>query len=110
MCHCLGAGAVNPYLALETVTRLQRDKRLSRALDEDVAQKNYVTALKKGLLKTVYKNNVLKGENSLEQRLKEELGVEVAPDESLGDAAQRGATDALEDQARKALEEILNGN
>lgn len=46
----------------------------------------------------------------LEQRLKEELGVEVAPDESLGDAAQRGATDALEEQARKALEEILNGN
>ena len=46
----------------------------------------------------------------LEQRLKEELGVEVAPDESLGDAAQRGAQDALEDQARKALEEILNGN
>ncbi len=46
----------------------------------------------------------------LEQRLKEELGIEVAPDESLGDAAQSGATDALEDQARKALEEILNGN
>ncbi len=46
----------------------------------------------------------------LEQRLKEELGVEVAPDESLGEAAGRGATDALEDQARKALEEILNGN
>lgn len=46
----------------------------------------------------------------LEQRLKEELGVEIAPDESLGDATQRGATDALEDQARKALEEILNGN
>lgn len=44
----------------------------------------------------------------LEQRLKEELGVDVAPDESLGDAAQRGATDALEDQARKALEEILS--
>jgi AsmA protein len=46
----------------------------------------------------------------LEQRLKEELGIEVAPDESLGDAAQRGTQDALEDQARKALEEILNGN
>ena len=46
----------------------------------------------------------------LEQRLKEELGVEVAPDESLGDATQRGVQDALEDQARKALEEILNGN
>lgn len=46
----------------------------------------------------------------LEQRLKEELGVEIAPDESLGDAAERGAQDALEDQARKALDEILNGN
>ena len=46
----------------------------------------------------------------LEQRLKDELGVEVAPDEGLGDAAKRGAQDALEDQARKALEEILNGN
>ena len=48
--------------------------------------------------------------SELEQRLKEELGVEVAPDESLGDATQRGVQDALEDQARKALEEILNGN
>lgn len=46
----------------------------------------------------------------LEQRLKEELGVEVAPDESLGDAARRGATDALEEQARKALDDILQGN
>lgn len=45
----------------------------------------------------------------LEQRLKEELGVEVAPDESLGDAARRGAEDALEDQTRRALEAILNG-
>jgi AsmA protein len=46
----------------------------------------------------------------LEQRLKEELGVEVAPDESLGDAAERGAREALEDEARQALDEILGGN
>ena len=45
----------------------------------------------------------------LEQRLKDELGVEVAPEEGLGGAAIRGATEALEDQARKALEEILRG-
>lgn len=51
-----------------------------------------------------------KAKADLAQRLKEELGVEVAPDESLGDAAQRGAKDALEDQTRKALEDILNGN
>ncbi|MDP3195134.1 AsmA family protein [Tabrizicola sp.] len=46
----------------------------------------------------------------LERRLREELGVEVAPDKSLGDAAKDAATKALEDQAVKALEEILNGN
>lgn len=45
----------------------------------------------------------------LEQRLKEELGVEVAPGDSLGDAAKDAATKALEDQAVKALEEILQG-
>jgi AsmA protein len=43
----------------------------------------------------------------LERRLKEELGVEVAPEESLGDAAVRGAEDALEDEARKMLEGLL---
>ena len=46
----------------------------------------------------------------LEQRLKDELGVEVAPDESLGDATIRGAEGALEEEARKALEDILGGN
>ena len=46
----------------------------------------------------------------LEQRLKEELGIEIAPEESLGDAATRGAQEALEEEARKALEEILKGN
>ncbi|NHB75524.1 AsmA family protein [Rhodobacter calidifons] len=46
----------------------------------------------------------------LERRLKEELGVEVAPDDSLGAAAKRRATKALEDEARRALEEILGGN
>ena len=47
---------------------------------------------------------------ALEQRLKDELGVEVAPDESLGDAAIRGAEEVLEDEARKLLEDILGGD
>ncbi len=46
----------------------------------------------------------------LEQRLRDELGVEAAPDEPLGDAAIRGIEDALEDEARQALEDILGGN
>ena len=46
----------------------------------------------------------------LEQRLQEELGIEVAPSEGIGDAAKRGAQQALEDKARKALDEVLGGN
>ena len=46
----------------------------------------------------------------LEQRLKDELGVEVAPDESLGDATQRGVEDALGEEAIKALEELLRND
>lgn len=46
----------------------------------------------------------------LEQRLKDELGVEIAPDESLGDAAVRGAEEALDDETRRLLEELLGGN
>jgi AsmA protein len=46
----------------------------------------------------------------LERRLEEELGIEVAPDESLGDAALRGAEEALEDETRKLLEDILGND
>jgi AsmA protein len=46
----------------------------------------------------------------LERRLREELGVDIAPDESLDGAATEGVEDALEDEAREALEEILGGN
>jgi len=46
----------------------------------------------------------------LEDRLREELGIEIAPDESLGDAAVRGAEDALEEEARRLLEGILGEN
>jgi AsmA protein len=46
----------------------------------------------------------------LQRRLEEELGVEVAPDESLGDAAIRGLEETRQDETRKALEDILGGN
>jgi AsmA protein len=46
----------------------------------------------------------------LERRLEEELGVKIAPDQSLGDAAVEGLEQTLEDETRKALEDILGGN
>ncbi len=40
----------------------------------------------------------------------DELGVEQAPGESLEDTARRGAEEALEDETRRILEGILNGD
>jgi AsmA protein len=62
-------------------------------------------------LKAEAKEAEARARAALEERLQDELGVEVAPGESLGDAAQRGLDealgDALEDEAREALEGIL---
>ena len=51
-----GAGAVNPYLALETVQELAASKQIE--VDTKTAAKNYVHALKKGLLKILSKMGI----------------------------------------------------
>lgn len=65
-------------------------------------------------LKAEAKEAEARAKAELEERLQEELGIEVAPGEALGDAAQRGLEealgDALEEEARKAMEDILGGN
>jgi AsmA protein len=61
-------------------------------------------------LKAEAKEAEARAKAELEARLQDELGIEIAPEESLGDAAQRGLEEALQDEARKALEDILGGN
>lgn len=51
-----------------------------------------------------------KAKAALEEKLRQELGVEPAPGESLEDTARRGAEDALGDETRRILEGILNKN
>ncbi|MEO7112401.1 MAG: glutamate synthase large subunit [Polyangiaceae bacterium] len=51
-----GAGAVNPYLALELAADLAHTKEI--AVDASTATKNYVKALKKGLLKVLSKMGI----------------------------------------------------
>jgi AsmA protein len=46
----------------------------------------------------------------LEARLRDELGVVIGEDETLGDAARRGAEKVLEGEARRVLEGLLGGN
>jgi glutamate synthase domain-containing protein 2/glutamate synthase domain-containing protein 1/glutamate synthase domain-containing protein 3 len=53
-----GAGAVNPYLALETLNDLCRRGAMSRAIDYKTAEKNYIKALHKGVLKVMSKMGI----------------------------------------------------
>jgi glutamate synthase domain-containing protein 2/glutamate synthase domain-containing protein 1/glutamate synthase domain-containing protein 3 len=54
-----GAGAVNPYLAFETVRELVEDgSYVPDGLDAETAQKNFVKACDKGLLKTFAKMGI----------------------------------------------------
>ena len=53
-----GAGAINPYLALDTVAALARDGMLSRRLPEAEAEAHCIKALNKGLLKTMSKMGI----------------------------------------------------
>ena len=53
-----GAGAVNPYLALETVAQLARSGALGQKSTDDEARYRYVKSLKKGLLKTMSKMGI----------------------------------------------------
>ena len=53
-----GAGAINPYLALETVQDMVNRKLLSEDVDYKTAEKNLVKALDKGLLKIISKMGI----------------------------------------------------
>lgn len=53
-----GANAVNPYLAFEAIHKLQRDGDLPDAIDLDQLSDQYITAVKKGILKTMSKMGI----------------------------------------------------
>ncbi len=53
-----GASAINPYLAFETLADLKERGKLSKDLTLESAIENYITAIKKGLLKIMSKIGV----------------------------------------------------
>jgi glutamate synthase (NADPH) large chain len=53
-----GASAINPYLAIETLHDLKRRGLLPRELSAAYAEKNFVKAINKGLLKTFSKMGI----------------------------------------------------
>ncbi|MGE3857038.1 MAG: glutamate synthase central domain-containing protein, partial [Dehalococcoidia bacterium] len=53
-----GASAINPYLALESLSRLKADGYVPDALDEHEAHYHYLKALKKGVVKVMSKMGI----------------------------------------------------
>ena len=53
-----GANAINPYLAFETIENEIRKKVYPENLDIDHAQKNFLKATHKGLLKIIAKMGI----------------------------------------------------
>ncbi|HEV2323987.1 MAG TPA: glutamate synthase large subunit [Terracidiphilus sp.] len=53
-----GASAVNPYLAIETIHDLHRRGLLPENITAEYAEKNFVKAINKGLLKTISKMGI----------------------------------------------------
>ncbi len=53
-----GASAINPYLAFETIQKLHADGDLPPGVPPDVLTDQYITAVKKGILKTISKMGI----------------------------------------------------
>ncbi len=53
-----GASAINPYLAIETIEELAATRELSNGTTPEIAIKNYIKAVNKGLLKIASKMGV----------------------------------------------------
>ncbi len=53
-----GAGAINPYVAFETIEQLCHEKALGSVTDPAVAKKNYIKAAGKGMLKVMSKMGI----------------------------------------------------
>ncbi len=52
-----GAGAINPYLAFETIDDMTRNN-LIEGIDHETAVRNYISALSKGILKVISKMGI----------------------------------------------------
>ncbi|MFW5840031.1 MAG: glutamate synthase central domain-containing protein, partial [Planctomycetota bacterium] len=53
-----GANAINPYLSFEAIEELRRQKVTPENLDSEQLVDNYITAIKKGILKTMSKMGI----------------------------------------------------
>ena len=97
-----GAGAVNPYVALDSVSELARAGVLAGVRDPAVARKNFVKAVNKGLLKVMSKMGISTLQSYQGAQIFEALGLsaEVTERYFTGTTSRLGGID-LEDIAEE---------
>ncbi len=99
-----GAGAVNPYLALETVAAMARNGELPKATSPEDAAAHYVKALQKGLLKAMSKMGISTVSSYQGAQIFEAVGVDqVVIDRYFTGTSSRVRGIGLDDVAREQL-------
>jgi glutamate synthase (NADPH/NADH) large chain len=99
-----GAGAVNPYLAFETIARLCRDKLVDGDPTPAQAAAKYIKALKKGLLKIMSKMGISTLSSYQGAQIFEAIGVDqVVIDKYFTGTASRIRGMGLSEIAEEAL-------
>ena len=71
-----GAGAVNPYLAFETLDDMNQQGVLSTGLTHEQAKRNYIKALNKGILKVMSKMGISTVQSYRGAQIFEAIGLE----------------------------------
>src|SRR3954447_21859674 len=71
-----GCSAINPYLLFDTVDDLVAQGRVPGVTDADVAQRNIVKAIEKGLLKTISKMGISTTQSYCGAQIFEAVGLE----------------------------------
>ncbi len=104
-----GAGAVNPYLAFESIRALVQSGAIA-GLDPSNADKNYVKALKKGLLKVLSKMGISTLSSYQGAQIFEAVGVarNVVDTYFTGTASRLGGV-SLDEIAREAIARHASG-
>ncbi len=87
-----GASAVNPYLAIETIHDLKRRGMLPEKISAEYAEKNYIKAINKALLKTISKMGISTLQSYRGAQVFEAVGL----DKSLVDAYFPGTASRIE--------------
>src|SRR5688572_24673074 len=105
-----GAGAINPYLAFETIADMKRQGLLPDALTLDQAKKNYVKAANKGIIKVASKMGISTVQSYRGAQIFEAIGLgRPLIDKYFTNTASRIGGIGLEVIARESLERHRKG-